>query len=100
MVKPDQAREQLQRILSSAAFADAGRAQAFLRFIVTLALEQRASEIKEYLIALQVLGRQPSFDPKSDPIVRVEARRLRDRLRSYYEDEGRSDPILIALPRG
>jgi Tol biopolymer transport system component len=96
----EQARAQLHRILGSAAFADAARAQAFLRFIVTLVLEQRASEIKEYLIAVQVLGRQPSFDPKSDPIVRVEARRLRDRLRSYYEDEGRSDPILISLPKG
>src|SRR5215472_7666283 len=99
-MQPDQTRQQLDRILGSAAFADAARAQAFLRFIVTLALEQRASEIKEYLIAVQVLGRQPSFDPKSDPIVRVEARRLRDRLRSYYEDQGRSDPILIALPKG
>jgi Tol biopolymer transport system component len=99
-MEPEQGREQLHRILGSAAFADAARAQAFLRFIVTLALEQRASEIKEYLIAVQVLGRQPSFDPKSDPIVRVEARRLRDRLRSYYEDEGRSDPILISLPKG
>lgn len=100
VMQPDQARQQLDRILGSASFADAARAQAFLRFIVTLALEQRASEIKEYLIAVQVLGRQPSFDPKSDPIVRVEARRLRDRLRSYYEDEGRSDPILISLPKG
>jgi adenylate cyclase len=57
MVKPDQAREQLHRILGSAAFADAARAQTFLRFIVTLTLEQRAGEIKEYLIAVQVLGR-------------------------------------------
>src|SRR6266566_2032494 len=100
VMEPELERQQLDRILGGAAFADAARAQAFLRFIVTLALEQRASEIKEYIIAVQVLGRQPSFDPKSDPIVRVEARRLRDRLRSYYEDEGRSDPILISLPKG
>ena len=71
VMEPELARQQLDRILGGAAFADAARAQAFLRFIVTLALEQRASEIKEYIIAVQVLGRQPSFDPKSDPIVRA-----------------------------
>jgi Tol biopolymer transport system component len=97
---PAQVRAQLERILASASFAEAGRAKTFLRFIVSLALEGRASEIKEFLIAVEVLGRNSSFDSKSDPIVRVEARRLRDRLRSYYEDEGRSDPVLISLPKG
>jgi hypothetical protein len=99
-VNAEQVRAQLARILAGAAFADAERAKSFLRFIVDLTLEGRTSEIKEYLIAVEVLGRKSSFDSKSDPIVRVEARRLRDRLRSYYEDEGQEDPILIFLPKG
>ena len=93
-------RLQLDRILASAAFADAGRASSFLRFIVERKLEGHAGEIKESVIAVEVLNRPPSFDSKSDPIVRVEAGRLRDRLNSYYEAEGGADPVLISLPKG
>src|SRR5215813_12027787 len=93
-------RAQVDRILASAAFADAGRARTFLRFVVERNLEGRASEIKESVIAVEVLGRAASFDSKSDPIVRVEAGRLRDRLSSYYEAEGGEDPVLISLPKG
>jgi eukaryotic-like serine/threonine-protein kinase len=92
---------QLDRILASAAFADAGRASSFLRFVVERKLEGRDGESKESVIAVEVLGRTPSFDSKSDPIVRVEAGRLRDRLSSYYEAEGGADhPVLISLPKG
>ena len=90
-------RLQLDRILASAAFADAERASSFLRFVVERKLEGRAGEIKESVIAVEVLGRTPSFDSKSDPIVRVEAGRLRDRLDAYYEAEGGEDPVLRAL---
>src|ERR1700740_2525204 len=93
-------RLQLDRILASAAFDDAERAKGFLRFVVERTLEGYAAEIKESVIALEVLGRNSSFDSKSDPIVRVEAGRLRDRLSSYYEAEGESDPVLISLPKG
>jgi len=93
-------RLQLNRILDSGAFANAGRAASFLRFVVERKLEGRAGEIKESVIALEVLGRSSSFDSKSDPIVRVEAARLRGRLSSYYEAEGAADPLLISLPKG
>src|SRR5712691_6085529 len=96
----ERVRAQLERILASAAFADAQRASSFLRFVVERALEGRTGEIKESVIAVEVLGRSPSFDSKSDPIVRVEAGRLRDRLSSYYEDEGETDRVLISLPKG
>jgi hypothetical protein len=69
-------RAQVERILASAAFADAERASNFLRFVVEHKLEGRASEIKEFVIAVEVLGRTSSFDSKTDPIVRVEAGRL------------------------
>jgi eukaryotic-like serine/threonine-protein kinase len=96
----ERVRAQLDRILASAAFADAERASSFLRFVVERALEGRSGETKEFVIAVEALGRNTSFDPKSDPIVRVEAGRLRDRLSSYYEDEGEADRVLISLPKG
>ncbi len=96
----ERVRAQLDRILASASFADAERASSFLRFVVERALAGRISEIKESVIAVEVLGRNPSFDSRSDPIVRVEAGRLRDRLSSYYEDQGEANPVVISLPKG
>jgi hypothetical protein len=92
---------QLDRVLASHDFADAERATRFLRFVVERALDGRSGDIKESIIAIEVLGRNPSsFDSKSDPIVRVEAGRLRDRLNSYYQSAGRADRVLISLPKG
>jgi hypothetical protein len=99
-VDSERVRKQLARILSSPAFADAERARRFLCFVVERKLEGRDGEIKESTIAVEVLGRSSSFDSKSDPIVRVEAGRLRHRLGSYYEAEGGADPISISLPKG
>ena len=93
-------RAQLSRILTSATFTDAGRASSFLRFIVEQALDGRPGEIKESVIAVEVLRRSPSFDSKPDPIVRVEAGRLRDRLREYYDRHGAADDVLISVPKG
>jgi Tol biopolymer transport system component len=96
----ERVRAQLERILASAPFADAERARRFLGFVVERALEGRDGEIKEFVIGVEALGRNTSFDPKSDPIVRVEAGRLRERLRSYYEGEGEADSVSISLPKG
>jgi hypothetical protein len=99
-MQPGDIRAQLDRMLASPTFADAERAQKFLRFIVENALAGRAAEIKESVIAVEALGRTPDFDPRSDPIVRVEAGRLRTKLLSYYHSEGSNDPIVIDLPKG
>jgi Tol biopolymer transport system component len=99
-VDAQRVRQQLDRILASSAFADAERASGFLRFIVERKLEGRDGEIKESVIAVEVLSRPSSFDSKSDPIVRVEAGRLRERLSAYYEGDGAVDPVLISLPKG
>ena len=77
MITPEQIRAQLGRILASTSFDQADRARAFLSFVVTTSVEGRAGEIKESVIAIEALGRTTAFDPKSDPIVRVEAGRLR-----------------------
>src|SRR5215831_141823 len=99
-MEPERVRAQLERILSSATFGDAERASRFLRFVVERALDGHANEIKESVIAIEALGRNSSFDSKSDPIVRVEAGRLRERLGSYYEGEGLADRTLISIPKG
>src|SRR6516165_5417193 len=97
---PEQVRVQLQRILGSATFADAERGSRFVRFVVQAVLEGRSDEVKESVIGVEVFGRSTSFDPKTDPIVRVEAGRLRSRLNTYYQNEGKADPVLISLPKG
>ncbi|MGI8990285.1 MAG: tetratricopeptide repeat protein [Bryobacteraceae bacterium] len=93
-------REQLQRILASSEFIQAERMCRFLRLVVEYTLENRASELKEYLIGVEVFDRKDSYDPRLDPIVRVEARRLRSKLKKYYEGEGNTDQIVIELPKG
>ena len=100
LVDAQRVRQQLDRILASAAFADAERARDFLRYVVERKLEGRHGEIKESVIAVEVLNRPSSFDSKTDPIVRVEAGRLRDRLSAYYEAEGGADTVFISLPKG
>jgi TolB-like protein len=91
---------QLERILLSAAFAQSERMCRFLRMVVEYSLENRGGELKEYPIALQVFDRKTSFDPRMDPIVRVEARRLRTKLANYYEREGLDDDVRIELSKG
>ena len=93
-------REQLERVLSSAQFASAESARRLLRFLVEETLAGRGARLKEYTLATDVFGREASFDPKTNPAVRVEASRLRRRLEYYYLTLGRRDPVLIELPRG
>ena len=69
----------------------------FLSFVVKHSVEQREEPLKEYLIGVEVFDKSADFDPKARPLVRVEARRLRSKLREYYAGEGRTDPLLITL---
>src|SRR5262245_36789327 len=94
------AQRQLERVLASPGFARNERLSRFLRFVVERHLEGRDSEIKESLLAIEVFGRPPGYDPKEDPIVRTEARRLRARLSEYYLGDGKEDALVIDLPKG
>ncbi len=93
-------REQLDRILKSGPFLQSRRRQRFLEFIVNETLAGRSERLKAYNVALEVFDRPETFDPVVDPLVRIEAARLRDKLREYYEADGQSDPIRIELPKG
>jgi adenylate cyclase len=103
-VAPDVSAEavgaQLDKLLLSDDFGKSERMKSFLRFIVSETLAGGADRLKEYPIAIEVFGRNESFDPKTSAIVRVEASRLRHRLREYFSGRGREDPIHIALPVG
>ena len=94
------ARRQLERVLASPGFSRNERLSRFLRFVVEQHLAGRDAEIKESLIAVEVLGRNPDHDPRQDSIVRTEAARLRARLSEYYLGEGKRDPLVIELPKG
>ena len=91
---------QLEKILASPGFIHSDRMVRFLRFTVDQALKGHASELKETVLGMEVFDRPSSFDPRTDTIVRVEARRLRSKLKEYYEGEGRGDSIRIDFPKG
>ena len=93
-------REQLDRILKSGQFLQSRRRQRFLEYIVNETLAGRGERLKGYNVAREVFDRPETFDPNVDPVVRMEAARLRDRLREYYETDGQNDPIRIDLPKG
>lgn len=99
-VPPAEVREALDRVLGSATFQGASRSSLLLRFIVDETLADRTDRLKDYTLGAEALGRGDEFDPRLDPIARVEASRLRSRLERYYAGEGTTDPLIISLPKG
>jgi TolB-like protein len=93
-------REQLARILQSPIFALSIRLSRFLRFVVESALSDGASTLKEYVIGTEVYDRRPPYHPSQDSIVRTEARRLRSKLKEYYDSEGKAAPMFIYFRTG
>ena len=91
-------RAQLERILASEVFSRSQQLRRFLSFIVEQRLAGQGHSLKESVLANELYGKGTDFDGGTDPVVRVDARRLRDKLREYYE--GRSDPVVISLPKG
>lgn len=100
MQLPDYAERQLERIFACYRFANAPKLQAFLRFIVSRTIEGREDTIKGYTIATEAFGRDETFDSQTDPIVRVQAAKLRNHLALYYSTEGKDDPLKITIPNG
>lgn len=95
---PEAVRLQLARIVDSRGFVAAGRLSPFLTFVVERTLA--GEPLKEAIVGVEVFGRPAGYDPRLDPIVRVEARRLRNRLAEYYAGPGAGDPVLIEIPKG
>ena len=99
-IPPHLIHDALQRVIGSQEFSTSERKKRFLKYIVQETLAGHADRIKAYTIAVDVFDRDPSFDPASDPVVRIEAGRLRRCLEHYYLAEGSADRIRITIPKG
>ena len=93
-------RHQMDRILNSGPFHPSHRRQRFLEYLVNETLAGRGERLKGYNVGVEVFSRPETFDPTVDPLVRIEAARLREKLREYYGTDGQGDPIHIDLPKG
>ncbi|MFN0104826.1 MAG: tetratricopeptide repeat protein [Bryobacteraceae bacterium] len=98
--EPEAVRAHLETILASGEFTGSPRLAKFLTFVVETALAGDGEQIKESLIAVEVYGRRPDYNPQIDSTVRVEAGRLRARLRQYYDANGGGEAVRIELPTG
>jgi hypothetical protein len=96
----EEIRAALDGMLVSEVFRGSPQLAAFLRYVVETTLRGEADRIKGYTIAIEALGRDAAFDPQTDPIVRVEAARLRRALSRYYANGGGAAPVRIELPLG
>ena len=93
-------RTELDRLLRSVLFLQSDRLARFLRFAIENALAGNTDLLKEYVIGTEVYDRKPPYHPSQDSIVRTEARRLRAKLKDYYESEGKQDPVFIYFRPG
>ena len=100
MPSADEVRAELERIVASEPFRPSAQLQVFLRFVVEATLKGEAERISAFTIAVEAFGRDQDFNPQSDPIVRVEAARLRRAIEAYYGGPGSDDPVEIVVPRG
>jgi hypothetical protein len=90
----------LRRVIASPYFVNSERKRRFLEYIVQETLAGRADRIKEYTVAVGVFDRDPNFNPMTDPVVRIEAGRLRRCLEHYSLAEGAADRVWITVPKG
>ena len=90
----------LLRIKSSHGFSNCPRLSRLLDYLVEHSLAGETRELQEYAVGVEVFDRGPNFDPHSDTIVRVTARRLRERLSEYYQGPGLNDPLMLVIPKG
>lgn len=100
VISAEAVREQTDRILASVHFARSQALTRFLRFVVDHTLDGKELEIKEYRLGVDVFDRGQEFDPRIDPIVRIQAAKLRSRLAEYYSDRGHGDTVVITIGKG
>src|SRR5215213_184574 len=92
--------EQLEKVLHSRTLQGSSNLRSLLQYVTLKVIEDHDIQLKEYTIATDVFGRGNDFDARTDSVVRVQAKRLREKLKEYYETEGNSDRVLIELPKG
>jgi len=99
-ISPAQIKDQVAILLKSPEFKRSRILSDFLKFIVRETLEGNENNLKEYVIATEVLHKSSDFNPQLDAVVRIHAGRLRNLLEHYYQDEGKNDPLKISMPKG
>lgn len=99
-VPESEVRQQVLRIIASAIFRRSARMERFLTLAVERALSGHPEELKEYALGRDVFNRGEDYDPRLDSIVRVEAQRLRRKLREYYDSSGRDDAVIVEFRTG
>lgn len=99
-ISPLEIRAELERILSSSVFSAADRMRRFLRLVVEETIEGRGDNLNELKLGMTVYDRDGKFDPRVDSIVRVDAGRLRAKLREFYTSEETANSIAIEIPKG
>ena len=91
---------ELERVLASEAFSKSPNLSRLLQYLCTKCFEGCGQDLKEYNIAVEALGRSSDFDPVTSSIVRVEAHRMREKLKKYYEREAADHSLMIVLEAG
>ncbi len=99
-ISESEIRAELDTILTSDLFARSDRLSRFLQVTVNQTLAGKADTLKEYVLGTEVFDKDASFDPRTDTVVRVQARRLRAALTEYYAGTGKHDRLLIEMPTG
>lgn len=97
---PEEVKGQVQRILRAATFPRSSRSRKLLEYLIQQTLAGNARRLKQYSIATDALGRGSDFDPDTDPVVRLEASKLRRALDDYYLRDGGGDAVRISVPKG
>jgi serine/threonine protein kinase/TolB-like protein/Flp pilus assembly protein TadD len=100
LLSPAIIRSQLERVVRSSGLRGSASLCRLLRYTVEAVLSKNEQNLKEYVIGLEVFDRGEQFDPGNDAIVRVQARKLREKLEAYYRTEGADDSIQIQFPKG
>lgn len=99
-MKYQEEREELDALFASGLFLPKSNPAQFLRYVCDQYFAETTDQIKEYNIAIDAFGRRPDFNPREDAVVRVEAHRVRRRLKQYYEAEGATHLLQIVIPSG
>jgi hypothetical protein len=100
VLEVEAARAQVERIFQSKTFRNSDVLRHLLSYLVDASLGGTADELKEYTVAVDALGKPPSYDPRQESAVRMQVGRLRQKLAEYYRTEGAGDPIVVDLPKG
>ena len=99
-VSEEEIHAQVERLIRSRSFETSEAHRRLLQYLAEKSISGEADRLKEYTVGLEAFGKPPSYDPKHDSIVRLQASRLRQKLSAYYQTEANGDPVVVSLPKG